>query len=185
MGQLRDARTFDCPNQTTARRHHRGEPCLQPALVTLIERLNLAKLHVTVETAGTVYLPMACDLISISPKLANSTPKSKSISAKWIALHEQRRWRPEVIEQLVHDARAWQLKFVVDEPQDCSDLLAHVEALQPRLPNIQEHVWIMPQARDGETLREKQAWLKPWCDSQGFRYCERWQLLWYGDRRGT
>ena len=30
--------------------------------------------HITIETAGTLYLPIDCDLMSISPKMSNSTP---------------------------------------------------------------------------------------------------------------
>src|SRR5215470_12738195 len=48
-----------------------GEPMLFAELVPLAEALRERGLHITVETAGTLYLPMACDLMSISPKLAN------------------------------------------------------------------------------------------------------------------
>ena len=38
-------------------------------------------MHVTIETAGTRYLPVECDLMSVSPKLANSTPGGGAIRA--------------------------------------------------------------------------------------------------------
>ncbi len=28
-------------------------------------------------------------------------------------------------------------------------------------------------------------WLKPWCEDQGFQFCDRQQIRWYGNRRGT
>ncbi|HUB33862.1 MAG TPA: 7-carboxy-7-deazaguanine synthase QueE, partial [Bryobacteraceae bacterium] len=47
-----------------------GEPMIQPEIIPLTEQLRAAGLHITVETAGTVFQPVACDLMSISPKLA-------------------------------------------------------------------------------------------------------------------
>ena len=51
-----------------------GEPMLFTELVPLAARLRQLGWHITVETAGTLYLPVACDLMSISPKLSNSSP---------------------------------------------------------------------------------------------------------------
>ena len=51
-----------------------GEPMIAPEIVPLTERLRALGLHITVETAGTVFQPVACDLMSISPKLSGSTP---------------------------------------------------------------------------------------------------------------
>ena len=50
-----------------------GEPMLFAELVPLAAELRRG-LHITIETAGTLYLPLECDLMSISPKLSNSTP---------------------------------------------------------------------------------------------------------------
>src|ERR1700722_487273 len=52
-----------------------GEPMILPDIVPLTERLRALGLHITVETAGTVFRPVACDLMSISPKLSNSSPE--------------------------------------------------------------------------------------------------------------
>ena len=51
-----------------------GEPMLFAELIPLCEQLRQRGLHITVETAGTLFLPLACDLMSISPKLQNSAP---------------------------------------------------------------------------------------------------------------
>ena len=55
-----------------------------------------AGLHITIETAGTVFAPVACDLMSISPKLANSTPEGP-----WAKQHERLRIQPEVLRRLM------------------------------------------------------------------------------------
>ena len=55
-----------------------GEPMIAPGIVELSQRFRELGLHITIETAGTVFAPVACDLMSISPKLANSTPEGVS-----------------------------------------------------------------------------------------------------------
>ena len=58
-----------------------GEPMLFAELIPLCERLRAIGRHITIETAGTLYLPVACDLMSISPKLASSAPPRETPSA--------------------------------------------------------------------------------------------------------
>ena len=48
-----------------------GEPMLFAELIPLAAGLRRAGRHVTVETAGTLYLPVECDLMSVSPKLSS------------------------------------------------------------------------------------------------------------------
>jgi len=50
-----------------------GEPMIAPDIIPLTERLRELGLHITVETAGIVFKLVGCDLMSISPKLSNST----------------------------------------------------------------------------------------------------------------
>lgn len=52
-----------------------GEPMLQPDVVPFSEELVRRRFHVTIETAATVYRPVSCALMSMSPKLSNSTPR--------------------------------------------------------------------------------------------------------------
>src|SRR4051812_13823906 len=67
-----------------------GEPMIAREILTLTERLRDAGLHITIETAGTIFHPVACDLMSISPKLANSTPADP----QWSLRHERLRIQP-------------------------------------------------------------------------------------------
>src|SRR5579863_5428275 len=41
-----------------------GEPMMAPEIAPLTERLRARGLHITIETAGTVFAPVACDLMS-------------------------------------------------------------------------------------------------------------------------
>ena len=45
-----------------------GEPMIDPDIVELTEKLKTIDHHITVETAGTVFKPVVCDLMSISPR---------------------------------------------------------------------------------------------------------------------
>ena len=58
-----------------------GEPMLFAELIPLCERLRAIGRHVTIETAGTLYLPVECDLMSISPKFASSAPDADAAPA--------------------------------------------------------------------------------------------------------
>ena len=103
-----------------------GEPMIAPEIVPLTERLRELGLHITIETAGTVFQPVACDLMSISPKLANSTPEGR-----WAAQHERLRIQPAVLAELM--ARYdYQLKFVIEKPADLEEVRALVATLAGR-----------------------------------------------------
>jgi len=157
-----------------------GEPLLFPAIETLCRILRADGFHVTVETAGTVDRDVAWDLLSLSPKFAGSGPDAADHPA-WAARHEDRRLPIDVMRRLMHRSDAVQVKFVVDSPRDFDELTDIVERLNAR-PDV---VWIMPQGRSAGVLNEARTWLQPWCDRQGYRYCDRMQIHWYGDRRGT
>src|SRR6266700_3033332 len=74
-----------------------GEPMIAPEIVPLTERLRDRGLHITIETAGTVFHPVACDLMSISPKLSNSTPADP----RWAGRHDRLRIQPATLAQLM------------------------------------------------------------------------------------
>jgi len=157
-----------------------GEPMLFAELIPLTERLHAAAFHLTIETAGTLFLPVQCDLMSISPKLASSTPTEER-SGKWSARHDRTRHQPAVIRQLLADY-AYQLKFVIDSPQDCE----HVQAWLAEFPAAdRSRVLLMPQGTDPVALARNAQWLVPYCHSHGFRFCPRKHIEWYGARRGT
>src|SRR5262245_13322798 len=107
-----------------------GEPMLFAELIPLCERLRAAGQHVTVETAGTLYLPVVCDLMSISPKFASSAPTAKE-HPHWHRRHERERHRPDVIRRLVNEFE-YQMKFVIDSPAD----LALVDEYLTEFPEI-------------------------------------------------
>jgi len=152
-----------------------GEPMIQPEIIPLTERLRARGLHITIETAGTVFQPVACDLMSISPKLANSAPEGP-----WRAQHERLRIQPEVLRQLM-ERYDYQLKFVIEKPQDLEEVRALVEALGAG----RNRVILMPEGTDREALRGRAAWLAEICKEEGFRFSPRLHVELWGNRRGT
>jgi 7-carboxy-7-deazaguanine synthase len=136
-------------------------------------------MHVTIETAGTVLQPVACDLMSISPKLANSTPHDRE-EGRWAAQHDRLRYQPEVLKKLMADY-PYQLKFVVAAPED----LEEIENILRETGADRDRVVLMPEGTDAETLRRRGRWLADICKREKFRYGPRLHIDLYGDQRGV
>src|SRR5215213_2276001 len=107
-----------------------GEPMLFAELLPLTRELHRRGRHITIETAGTLYLPVVCDLMSISPKLSSSRPNPE-LHPRWARRHERQRYQPEVLARLIREYD-FQLKFVVDQ----TDELAEIEELLLELPEL-------------------------------------------------
>jgi 7-carboxy-7-deazaguanine synthase len=157
-----------------------GEPMLYAELIPLCDELQRLRRHITIETAGTLYLPVACDLMSISPKLANSTPSAET-DRRWSHRHELARHAPAVIRRLMSEYD-YQLKFVIDRPEDCKA----VDEYLGEIPEVdRSRVLLMPQGTDAVQLAEHALWLEPYCRENELEYCPRLQIEWFGPMRGT
>ena len=152
-----------------------GEPMIASDIVPLTERLRELGLHITIETAGTVFQPVACDLMSISPKLANSTP-----NGPWAERHDRLRIQPDILARLM-ERYPYQLKFVVEKPRDVEE----VRALATSLDAPPQRVILMPEGVDPERLRERGRWLAEICKDEGFRFSPRLHVDLYGNQRGV
>jgi 7-carboxy-7-deazaguanine synthase len=158
-----------------------GEPMIAPDLPELAAVLKKQKKHITIETAGTI-LPngIPCDLASLSPKLANSTPSLERDPA-WAKKHETTRLQPEVIAEWIRKY-PFQLKFVVSSEKD----LAEIKDLLSRLPPVPFHlILLMPEGIDNKTLASRSPWLVEICKREGFRFCPRLHIELFGHTRGT
>jgi 7-carboxy-7-deazaguanine synthase len=152
-----------------------GEPMILPDVVPLTSRLRALGLHITVETAGTVFRPVECDLMSISPKLSNSTP-----TGPWATQHDRLRIQLEVLAELM-GRYAYQLKFVIAEPGDLEEVWPLIETLRAD----RGRVILMPEGTDREVLRERSLWLAEICKDEGFRFSPRLHVDLYGNQRGV
>lgn len=162
-----------------------GEPMLFAGVVPLCRGLRERGLHVTIETAGTTTpgVPVTCDLLSLSPKLSNSTPRNdpRDLSGAWTARHESRRIDPGVLQRLLDEHPQRQLKFVVREPGD----LAEIEALLSRLTGWKDDdVLLMPEGITTPTPQRRD-WIVRACLDRAWRYAPRLHIELFGNRRGT
>ena len=171
---LREIRSFECDHVVLTG----GEPLLQPSIVPLSHELRREGYVITVETAGTVYRPVAADLMSISPKLANSAPRE---SSRWVVRHEDHRDRPEILRRLLREYDT-QLKYVIDTPADLDELRQVVRELPEATP---DRIWLMPQGVTTADLTSRAAWLEPAAAELGYRFCPRRHIEMFGNVRGT
>ena len=148
---------------------------IAPGIVELSERLRERGMHITVETAGTVFAPVACDLMSISPKLSNSTPEGP-----FRAQHERLRLQPDVLARLMSNYD-YQLKFVIA----CKDDIGEVCAVVSQLNAPAGKVILMPEGIRADLLNERGVWLAEICKQYGFRFTPRLHVDLYGNRRGV
>ena len=168
--------SFDCQQVVVTG----GEPMLSAELIPLCEALGQAGKFVTSETAGTLFLPLKCNLMSISPKFSSSAP-SPTEEPAWHYRHEQTRHAPDVIRSLIrsHD---YQVKFVINSMEDC----ATVENYLTEFPEIKrDKVMMMPQGTEPVGLKKIREWLEPYCSSNSLTFCPRKQIEWFGLARET
>ena len=156
-----------------------GEPMIAPEIVPLTAALHDSGMHITIETAGTVFAPVTCDLMSIIPKLSNSTPRERE-DGRWAAQHERLRYRPEVLRQLI-DSYPYQLKFVVMRPED----LDEIEAVRANIGAPASRIVLMPEGTRREQIFERGLWLAEICKRTGYRYSPRLHIDLWGDKRGV
>ncbi len=151
-----------------------GEPMLQPEVVPLTCELKARGKFVTIDTAGTVYRPVHADLMSISPKLSNSTPDGEERER-----HESTRHQPDVVRQLMEFS--YQFKFVIDRPSDVDEVVQYLTEFPQCEPS---RVFLMPQARTQEELAERTSWLRSLAEERGYRFSPRLHVERWGNERG-
>ena len=164
------AQILEAANKWQASRHvviTGGEPFLQAELAELTQAFKAAGWHITIETAGVEHREgVRCDLMSISPKLANSGMAAAM--------------KPEIIRELIAEYD-YQLKFVIDHTDDVNE----VEQLLSKLGEVDKtRVMLMPQARRKAEYVEKAEMVAELCMEHGFVFCSRLQVLLWGEDRG-
>ncbi|MDA4133877.1 MAG: 7-carboxy-7-deazaguanine synthase QueE [Thaumarchaeota archaeon] len=156
-----------------------GEPMIFAGTEELAREAKAGGMTITVETAGTEYRSLPCDLMSISPKLSNSTP----LGTDWESKHDRLRIQIDVLTALMQEYD-YQLKFVVSpaNARDLEEIDTILAALPPALPG---RVLLMPEGRDREALWQSARQLVPICIERNWRLAPRLQIDLFGDTRGT
>jgi len=152
-----------------------GEPLLQgAALARMLVALDALRpgFHVEVETNGTVAPNTALDArvqqYNVSPKLAHSgNPAALALI-------------PERLAAWAAEPRAF-FKFVVAGTDDLAEVLELQQAYAIPGPRL----FLMPEGRSSDVLRERSRWLADFCASNGLRFTDRLHIHLWGDTRGT
>ena len=166
-----------------------GEPLLHDASVTLLERLDDAGYHLTVETNGTVYRDAPIDLASVSPKLASSTPtadRDPTGDGEWAETHEERRLDLDALARLA-ETYEFQLKFVVTDRADAAEATDLVDRLREAaaVPVPDDRVLLMPEGATRERLDEHRERVADLAMEYGYRYTPRLHVDLWNDAPGT
>jgi 7-carboxy-7-deazaguanine synthase len=153
-----------------------GEPMMAAGLPEFARSLAEAQKHITIETSGIAVLAdLPCDLMSISPKLSNSTPTEPAAAPE----HERQRLNLPAVRQLI-EAYDYQLKFVVDSPADLDEIAGCIRQIGSVNPY---KVYLMPQAQTRAELVQKSQMLAQYCLQTGFAMSPRLHvMLWEGQR---
>ncbi|AQT69670.1 7-carboxy-7-deazaguanine synthase [Anaerohalosphaera lusitana] len=154
-----------------------GEPLAQQDTPHLLQALEHAGMHVTIETCGIHYHEnIPCDLMSISPKLSNSTPDDPELASP----HDAARLCPEILQKLI-DNYDYQLKFVVDTPADLDEIAELLDSLN----NVNPYkVFFMPQASTRDEYLQKSQLVAQICEKTGFKMSQRLHILLYDGQKG-
>jgi len=157
-----------------------GEPMLAAEIEDLTRALRRRNKHVTIETAGTIFKSVFCELVSLSPKLKNSTPWKRE-KGKFAGMHEERRLNLSVLQSYM-DRYDYQLKFVVDSEDD----FAEIGGIVDRLKNVDPaRILIMAQGTTTKQLTAKAGWIVDHCLRRGYGFTSRLHIELFGNRRRT
>ena len=144
---------------------------------------------ITIETEGSEFVQTVGDLISLSPKLSNSTPRpgtwmpfaNREVTENDKLSHEKWRKNYDAMRQLIYSHPDYQLKPVISNLSELSE----VKELQKILDIPNEKVWLMPEGLEEEQLKKRRVWLMELCTELGYNYAERLHIIAYGDKRGV
>ena len=154
-----------------------GEPLLQREIGALTASLTAAGLHITVESAGTVDPPFHCDLLSLSPKTANSDPADRHGDR-----HRELRRDQKPTIRLLKRFPEHQIKYVVEGAEDMPEILEMLAALGHVEP---ARVLLMAQGRTVDEVTKRAPAVSALCLEYGFRYTPRLHLDLFGGGRGV
>lgn len=141
-----------------------GEPMISPQISLLCQRIKEHNIHITIETAGIKYVAnLACDLMSISPKLSNAYDNGQN---------KNRYLKIDRLKELLKNYD-YQLKFVMDKIED----IIEVHQILNDLKGVdRSKVLLMPQARNVSEYLKYSPLIVELCKANGFIFSPRLQL---------
>ena len=167
-----------------------GGPTSHPEMLRELCKIGKQYGHyITIETEGSEYVSTQADMISLSPKLSNSTPRpgtvipfsGKVVTEKHKQRHEKWRCNYDAMKMLLDVHPDYQMKPVISSEKD----LQEVKELQKILSVPNNKVWLMPEGLEPKQLNKRRRWLMDLCTEQGYNFTDRLHIIAYGDIRGV
>lgn len=191
-----------------------GSPTMHPALVNeLTHFAHERNLFITIETEGSHFIPTdyPINLISLSPKFANSvpilgvsTPQGKVTDQKMIDQHNKFRMNYKAMAQMIAYHDSFHLKPVIDK--DLS-IIPEYEEFMDRLAQelrtvqgvndiyfdymedseikkyLKDNTWMMPAGDDRPALFETYPIVMNYCRDKGYKFTGREHIMAFGTER--
>lgn len=156
-----------------------GEPFLFPFLPDLCSALRAEGRPVAIETSGSLYQKVVCDLVCISPKRDSSDPDSLRYPNEY-ARHRKARLNLQPLRSLLSDHSSAILKFVIATQTDVED--AHQLVKELGLPA--SRIYLMPCATSQVVIQDLAPQVAAWALQYGFRYSDRLHVRLWGNEKG-
>ncbi|MDO4550841.1 MAG: 7-carboxy-7-deazaguanine synthase QueE [Planctomycetia bacterium] len=159
-----------------------GEPLLFPALIPLTQKLRTLGFHITVETSATRFLPLSCNLWSLSPKLLNSLPAFQENPAFYAQHKAHCQYSASTLQKFTASQTDYQLKFVINTPEDISEIQDFMKAYPFLHP---DRVLLMAQGKTRNEILSKERWLQELAAFHKYRISPRAHLFWFNQKQGV
>ena len=191
-----------------------GSPTMHPALVNeLTHFAHERNIFITIETEGSHFLPTdyPINLISLSPKFANSvpvlgvaTPQGKVTDQKMIDQHNKFRMNYKAMAQMIAYHNSFHLKPVIDKDLSIiPEFEAFLDTLAQELRTVQgvndiyfdymedseikqylkDNTWMMPAGDDRPALFETYPIVMNYCRDKGYKFTGREHIMAFGTER--
>jgi 7-carboxy-7-deazaguanine synthase len=171
-----------------------GSPTMHPELVDALVTMakDMRDMYVTIETEGSHFIETnyKIDLVSLSPKFANSIPKlgvetpSGAITDdRMIKQHNKFRMNYDAMKKMIEYHSDYHFKPVVDrnEPEIWNEIEGFI--VTNNIPSSK--VWIMPAGDTFDKLQPNYAYVMEECIKRGYNFTGRAHIVAYNDKRGV
>ena len=171
-----------------------GSPTMHPELVDALVTMakDMRDMYVTIETEGSHFIETnyKIDLVSLSPKFANSVPKlgvetpSGAITDdRMIKQHNKFRMNYDAMKKMIEYHSDYHFKPVVDrnEPEIWNEIEGFIVA--NNIPSSK--VWVMPAGDTFDKLQPNYAYVMEECIKRGYNFTGRAHIVAYNDKRGV